>query len=122
MEDRCGHVRFFETAWATAKKRALPQAIVPVNSDVFSRFVVPNYSLDSTFDVIVTSWEEHTMDKARLCEIALERLGGHDPAQALLIDNIEANVDAWRALGGQAYLFTTDEAFARKLREAGSDG
>ena len=115
-------MRFFETAWATAKKRALPQAIVPVNSDVFSRFVVPNYSLDSTFDVIVTSWEEHTMDKARLCEIALERLGGHDPAQALLIDNIEANVDAWRALGGQAYLFTTDEAFARKLREAGSDG
>jgi FMN phosphatase YigB (HAD superfamily) len=83
-----------------------------VNSDVFSHFVVPTYALDSVFDVIVTSWEEHTLDKARLCEIALERLGGSDPAEALLIDNIEQNVDAWRARGGQAYLYESDERFA----------
>jgi FMN phosphatase YigB (HAD superfamily) len=105
-------VQFFEHAWAAARARSLPQAIVTVNSDVFSRFVVPNYALDSAFDAIVTSWEEGTMDKARLCEIALERLGGADPSEALLIDNIEANVDAWRALGGQAYLFTGDNEFA----------
>ena len=35
-----------------------------------------------------------------------------DPAEALLIDNIEANVDAWRARGGPAYLFVGDEEFA----------
>ena len=61
----------------------------------------------------MTSWEEHTLDKARLCEIALERLGGDDPYEALLVDNIEANVDAWRSLGGQAYLFSSDDEFAR---------
>jgi FMN phosphatase YigB (HAD superfamily) len=112
MEQRCSDVQFFEHAWAAARAHTLPQAIVTVNSDVFSHFVVPTYALDSVFDVIVTSWEEHTLDKARLCEIALERLGGRDPAEALLIDNIEANVDAWRALGGQAYLFVSDEEFA----------
>ena len=112
MEQRCGDVQFFKHAWAAARAHLFPQAIVTVNCDAFSRFVVPNYALDSAFDVIVTSWEEHTMDKTRLCEIALERLGGSDPGEALLIDNIEANVDAWRARGGQAYLFVGDEAFA----------
>ena len=112
-EQRCGELQFFEHAWAAARAHARPQALVTVNSDGFSRFVVPRYDLDSVFDAIVTSWEEHTMDKARLCEIALDRLGGHDPAEALLIDNMEANVEAWRALGGQAYLFVGDDEFAR---------
>jgi FMN phosphatase YigB (HAD superfamily) len=112
MEQRCSDVQFFEHACAAARAHTLPQAIVTVNSDVFTRFVVPKYALDSVFDVIVTSWEEHTMDKACLCEIALERLGGSDPAEALLVDNIEENVEAWRARGGQAYLFVSDERFA----------
>jgi FMN phosphatase YigB (HAD superfamily) len=110
---RCRDVRFFEHAWTAAQARAFPQAIVTVNADLFSNLVVPNYDLGSVFDAIVTSWEEHTLDKARLCEIALRRLGGADPGEALLIDNIEANVDAWRARDGQAYLFRSDEDFAR---------
>jgi FMN phosphatase YigB (HAD superfamily) len=113
IQSRCGDLRFFEHAWAAARARTLPQAIVTLNPDVFTRFVSPNYQLESVFDVIVTSWEEQTRDKARLCEIALERLGGSDRATALLIDNIEANVDAWRALGGQAYWFRSDEEFGR---------
>ena len=93
----------------------MPQAIVTVNPDLFTRFVAPNYALDTVFDTIVTSWQERTEDKARLCEIALERLGGSDRATALLIDNIEANVDAWRARGGQAFLFVSDEEFRRDV-------
>ena len=112
-KQRCGALQFFEHAWAAARAHTLPQAIVTVNSDGFSRFVVPKYNLESVFDVIVTSWEEHTIDKAQLCEIALARLGGNSYAEALLIDNIEANVDAWRALGGQACLFESDEQFAK---------
>ena len=110
---RCRDVRFFEHAWTVARARVLPQAIVTVNADLFSNVVVPNYDLGSVFDAIVTSWEEHTLDKARLCEIALDRLGGADPGEALLIDNIEGNVDAWRTLGGQAYVFRSDDEFAR---------
>jgi len=113
MKNCCESIRFFEHAWATARAHLMPQAIVTVNPDLFTRFVVPNYALDSVFDTIVTSWQEGTEDKAELCEIALDRLGGSDPAEALLIDNIEANVDAWRARGGQAYLFVGDDEFAR---------
>jgi len=120
MEQRCRDVQFFEHAWAAARAHSFPQAIVTVNSDAFSRFVVPNCALDSVFDVIVTSWEEHMMDKTRLCEIALERLGCDDPAEALLIDNIEENVAAWRERGGQAYLFVSDEEFA--IHEIGRRG
>jgi FMN phosphatase YigB (HAD superfamily) len=111
-ETRCRDVRFYEHAWAAARAHVLRQAIVTVNADLFNQYVVPNYSLDNVFDAIVTSWEEHTLAKARLCEIALERLGGQDPAEGLLLDNIEENVDAWRALGGQAYLFRNDAEFA----------
>ncbi|MGO9875407.1 MAG: HAD family hydrolase [Acidimicrobiia bacterium] len=112
IEDCCRNVVFFEHAWTAARARTLPQAIVTVNSDAFSRFVVPNYGLDSVFERIVTSWEERTLDKTSLCELAVERLGGRDPSEALLIDNIEANVDTWRSVGGQAYLFRGDEQFA----------
>ena len=111
IEQLCRNVQFYEHAWIAAQARLRPQAIVTLNADLFSSLIVPNYALDSTFDEIVTSWEEHTLDKAHLCEIALERLGGRDPAHALLIDNIEENVDAWRARGGQAYLFRTDAEF-----------
>jgi phosphoglycolate phosphatase-like HAD superfamily hydrolase len=112
MKSCCEAIHFFEHAWARARSRATPQAIVTINPDLFTRFVVPNYALDTVFDTIVTSWQEGTEDKAELCQIALGRLGGSDPAEALLIDNIEANVAAWRAQGGQAYLFVGDDEFA----------
>ncbi len=111
IEQRCRDVQFYEHAWAAARARRRPQAIVTLNPDLFSSLIVPYYSLDAVFDEIVTSWEEATLDKAQLCRIALARLGGDDPAEALLIDNVEANVDAWRALGGAAYLFRGDAEF-----------
>ncbi len=63
-------------------------------------------------DAVVTSWQEGTSDKARLAEIAIERLGRDcEPREALLIDNRLDCVDAWQAKGGSTYLFTSDEAF-----------
>jgi FMN phosphatase YigB (HAD superfamily) len=111
IERLCADVHFYEHAWAAARARQLPQAIVTLNPDLFSDLIVPNYALDSVFDEIVTSWQERTLDKARLCAIALERLGGHDPGDALLIDNVDENVEAWRSLGGRAYLFRGDHEF-----------
>jgi len=111
VEARCHDIQFFSRTWAAAQTRRLPQAIVTLNPDAFTRFVVPAYRLDAVFDVIVTSWEEHTRDKARLCEIALERLGGTDPSEALLIDNLEENVEAWRERGGHGYWFRGDAEF-----------
>jgi hypothetical protein len=98
---------------------ALPQAIVTINPDMFSDCVIPNYQLDKMFETIVTSWEEGTLDKSDLCDIALARLDGvAERSAALLVDNRIENVERWRARGGVAYHFTGDAAFASNPPDA----
>jgi hypothetical protein len=68
------------------------------------------------------SGEEKTVDKAALCEIALQRMQIDCPnARALLIDNKPSNIDAWARRGGIGYRYTTDAAFQREVA-AGIDG
>jgi len=119
MDERCRDLTFFPSAWAAAAARLFPQAVVTVNPDVFSTVVAVRYELDRVFDAIITSWEEGTRDKTELCDVACARLGCSLRADALLIDNISENCDAWRALGGRAYFFETDEKFASDLAERG---
>ena len=107
----CGDLRFFERPWKFAQACALPQAIVTVNPDLFSRYVVPAYELDQVFSVLVTSWEAKTVDKAELCSQALERLGGGSPDEALLIDNLEDNVRGWERAGGIGYVYRGEAQF-----------
>ncbi|MHC5010442.1 MAG: HAD family hydrolase [Planctomycetota bacterium] len=122
MNDRCAEIEYHAFTYAFFRARHLPQAIVTVNPDLFSDVIVPRYRLDEPTDAIVTSWEEKTTDKGRLCEIALARMGlGHDPAAALLIDNRRDCLDAWAARGGSGYHFTTDEAFRSDVA-GGIDG
>lgn len=112
MHERCNHIAFFEHTYTFFRAHHLPQAIVTINPDFFSEVIVPLHRLDEPADAIVTSWEEGTSDKARLAEIAIERLGiDCEPHESLLIDNRQDCVDAWQARGGLAYLFTSDEAF-----------
>ncbi len=113
----CGSIRFFDVPIGAARRCSLPQAIVTVNPDVFTRFVVPQYQLEALFPVIVTSWQEHTLEKADLCARAVERFEHKvEPSEALLIDNIEGNVRAWEAAGGKGYVFVGDTQFAVDLQ------
>ena len=118
----CGEIQFFEHAWAAACSRALPQALVTVNPDVFRDVVMANYPITGTFDAVVISAEAATENKADLCELAAVELGCEDPSHALLIDNIGANVDAWRARGGSAYWFRNDATFATDLAAGSWNG
>ena len=114
MRERCHAITWMPQAWTAFRARTRPQAIVTVNPDLFSEVIVPAHALDQYANVIVTSWEERTNNKADLCDIALERLSGSwSREQALLIDNKVESVEAWRARGGRGYIFTTDGAFAR---------
>ena len=112
MKRCCANVAFHENAMKAVQSCSLPQAIVTLNTDVFSECVVPNYRLHETFETIVTSWEEGTLDKSDLCDVALKRLGIADRRDALLIDNLVKNVESWRARGGLAHHFTGDDDFA----------
>jgi FMN phosphatase YigB (HAD superfamily) len=119
IDRSCRRIRFFDHAWTAAREHTLPQAIVTVNPDLFREIIASTYRLAEVFDAIVVSAEEGTEVKADLCAVAAERLGCDDPAEALLLDNIEANVDAWRARGGVAYWFRGDDDFGRAFAAGG---
>ncbi|MEM7262461.1 MAG: hypothetical protein AAF488_10765 [Planctomycetota bacterium] len=116
LKTSCRQVAFFPKTDDFFRTHPLPCAIVTVNPDLFSTEIVPHYQLAETCDVIVTSWEEGTLDKGELCAIALERWAEEcDPSEALLIDNKQANLDAWSERGGATYLYTTDDRFAEDV-------
>jgi FMN phosphatase YigB (HAD superfamily) len=116
------HIRFFEHAWAAARSHALPQALVTVNPHEFRDWVVPNYRLLDHFDAIVVSAEQGCESKAELCDAALKLLGCDNRSTALLLDNIEANVDEWRSRGGSAYWFRGDAELASHFEAGGWNG
>ena len=118
----CSNIRFFDAVLKSAEDCLLQQAIVTVNPDVFTRYVVPFHRLDKLFAVIVTSWQEGTVNKAALCARAVQRLGGGSKhGDALLIDNIEDNVRDWKRAGGQGYVFRGETQFVADLRSSLSE-
>ena len=122
LRECCKHIEFFEFTYAFYRARHLPQAIVTVNPDLWSDTIVPLYGFDKTADVIVSSWEEGTIDKRILCGLALERLDiGCKSSEALLIDNKMSNLTAWAEHGGIGYLYTTDKTFQQDVAN-GIDG
>ena len=117
----CLNVRFFDAVLKAAQDCSLAQAIVTVNPDVFTQYVVPRYRLDALFPVIVTSWQEGTVDKAALCATAVQRLGGSEHAEALLIDNSEDAVRDWQRAGGRGYVFRSETRFVADLESSLSE-
>jgi len=112
---------FFPFTYAFFRARHLPQAIVTVNPTHF-RVLARALGLAEVTETIVVSAEEKTVDKATLCEIALDRMpGGFSPEHALLIDEKPDNVGGWRRRGGLGYHYTTDDAF-RADAQGGIDG
>ncbi|HWD67256.1 MAG TPA: hypothetical protein VG227_04775 [Caulobacteraceae bacterium] len=110
MNACCRNIRLNRETMMLAEARAAPQAIVTVNCDIFSEVVVPAFDLHRTFSHIVTSWQEGTVDKAELCEIARLRLDPSLPRDAcLLLDNRKDNIDAWRAMGGLGHHYRGEE-------------
>jgi len=113
----CRDIHFYPDVLAAVRRHRLPQALVTVNPDLFVDLVVPNYRVDQHFDLVVISCQERTIDKARLCALAVERLGFEVGAgQSLLIDNLEANIQAWERLGEPGYWFRGPAIFDQDLR------
>jgi hypothetical protein len=118
----CGRqIRFHERTWSIARARENRQALVTVNPVEFFD-IVATYALDRVFETIVVSGEEHTDNKSELCDRALRRLGIAGRSRALLVDNLEPNVESWLDLGGLAYHFEGDDSFADDLSSSGWGG
>ena len=113
---RCESINFYGNVLNVAKRCPLPQAIVTVNPDVFSEWVVPYYKLDQIFSPIVTSSEEKTLDKSDICDIALAELSGHiTRKEALLIDNKKESIEGWKTLSGSVYHFRGPDVFEKDI-------
>ncbi len=116
MTERCNHITFFQRTYEFFKAHHLPQAIVTVNPDLFSDVIVPVCGFAEDCEVIVTSWEEGTIDKNILNRLAIERIGlSCTNGEAILIDNKQANIDHWAEIGGAGYVYTDDASFARDV-------
>ena len=118
IETICSQVTFFPSVVAaiTLARGRIPQMCATVNPDIFTRWVVPAHRLDDLFDVIVTSWEEHTLSKVELAQAGLARLSQRIAlADTLLVDNRSDNVEEYRASGGNAYLFINEAQFTEDL-------
>jgi phosphoglycolate phosphatase-like HAD superfamily hydrolase len=112
----CNAIEYHSGAWRVATERHRPQALVTVNPDLFVERIVPAHGLEQIFDVIVVSCSEGTTDKTRLCDAALDRLGfDGDRRDALLIDNREDLVEAWRHHGGSAHWYRSDAGLEAAL-------
>ena len=106
------NITFYPRIMGLAANLSVPQAIVTINSDIFSEVVVPAYDLTRRFSVVVASWQEGTVNKADLCEIAIERLpGAIEPRNCLLIDNKLENVEEWKQRRGVGLHFQDERSF-----------
>jgi phosphoglycolate phosphatase-like HAD superfamily hydrolase len=114
MQACCRNLNFYPEVVRLVERTSLPQALVTVNSDIFTEVVAPHYDLSRRFELIVTSWQERLSDKGLLCEIARLWL---DPnlraAECLLVDNLQANIDAWAARGGAGLRFISEDDLLR---------
>ncbi len=76
------------------------------------------YSLADAFHTTVTSAEAGIMkpDPA-IYRLALERVGGVEPGQAIFVDDMESNVLAAREIGMQAVYFVDPATAMARLAE-----
>ena len=110
----CRRIRFHAGPMAVVKRARYRHAMVTVNPDIFTRWIVPDYRLGDLFDPVVVSWQVGTVEKSELCYSAVSDLGeGIRKERVLLIDNIEANVQSWCDEGGLGYHFTGNQGFEK---------
>lgn len=119
LELGCQNMNFNEAVWRFAiRQRAAGRktAIVTVNMDVFTKFVVPFHHLNDKFDIIINSFDYQEIDKTVLWAKAFEALGhGIGYSHSLLVEDGPKNVRRFRENGGYAYQYENDEKFLKWL-------
>ncbi len=112
IETCCRNLDIYTSVFEFAKNVSSfkKTAIVTINADIFSEYVVDEYNLNKTFPVIVNSFYIRTLSKTDLCMEALKLL--ESPLEkSLLIDNTKKWCDEYESIGGNAYFFEGEEKF-----------
>jgi 2-haloacid dehalogenase len=94
-------------------------AITNFSADFWTPFFEKERAFFSRFrDIVVSGREKLLKPDPAIYYLALDRFG-LKPAEALFIDDREINVEAARAVGMQAHLFTTAEDLRLRLQAEG---
>ena len=103
----------FAEAMANSDKRT---AFVTINTDIFSKIVVPQNGLDSLFDIIVNSVDRHERDKTKLLQYAMNLSGSNITyGTSLLIDD-SSIVEWFEKQGGYFHKYTNDNSFVEWMK------
>lgn len=123
MKRGCLNMTFNPAVWAFARAQRYhgrKTALVTANMDVFTEVVVPAHRLDAVFDVILNTADYHELRKDVLWDHAFVMLGeGIGYTNSLLIEDGPVDPALFRARGGVAYQYETDERFRAWLAELG---
>ena len=120
----CSDMRFNDAVWSFVgqqREAGRKLALVTGNADIFRDVIVPAHGLDDAFDAIVSSadFKAQLGSKQLMWDRAFETLGseyGYDGA--LLVEDTLKEVRLFRELGGRAYHYRDDPAFAQWLDSA----
>lgn len=105
--------------FSQAIRKTTKTAIATINTDLFSKVIVPKYNLSEKFDAIVNSYELKNHNKTDICIAAADRLGLNlQEDQILLIDDIKKNIDEIVDAGGEGYQYQSAELFEKWLDES----
>jgi epoxide hydrolase-like predicted phosphatase len=95
------------------RRGGVATALVTNNAVEFRDFWRRSIPVDELFDQVIDSSEVGIRKpNPRIFELALERLGGIDPAAAVFVDDWPGNVEAARRVGLHGVLVTQDYAAA----------
>jgi FMN phosphatase YigB (HAD superfamily) len=114
LEEGCSNLNLNPAIWQFAqsqRKQGRQTVLATINMDIFTSIVVPTHKFDKVFDVVVNSADYGVDTKIELCEIAFSHLNCCSFENTLLIDDSSKSIESYKARGGMAYQYTTDEAF-----------
>jgi phosphoserine phosphatase len=123
LEAGCKGLSFNPVVWnfaAMQRQQGRKTALVTANMDVFTKVVVPAHALDKLFDTILNTADYHELRKKKLWPLAFAQLGPDiSYANSLLIEDGPSEPARFRALGGYAYQYESDDHFREWLALAG---
>jgi phosphoserine phosphatase len=123
LEEGCKSLSFNPVVWnfaAIQRQQGRKTALVTANMDVFTKVVVPAHALDTLFDTILNTADYHELRKEKLWPRAFAQMEpGISYANSLLIEDGPSEPARFRALGGYAYQYESDDGFRAWLALAG---
>ena len=109
-------MRLNPVVWDFACKVKSITAIATINTDIFTKYVIPELNLNRHFGLIVNSSDFGISDKMKLCDLILEHYEiPQKYNRCLLIDDSKSNIDRFIQLGGHGYLYKDDNEFGKWL-------